>query len=129
MQVVASIESQQNVGPALIEIARALALELNPHRRQMARAGLDSSQERDWGFDSLARAELLLRTERAFSVRLPERMLREAETLRDLLPALLSARMLPSVDVTRRQPFSAGVAEPAPAEARTLTEVLNAITA
>lgn len=60
----------------------------------MARAGLDSSQERDWGFDSLARAELLLRSERAFSVRLPERMLGEAETLRDLLPALLRARML-----------------------------------
>jgi acyl carrier protein len=129
MQVVASIESQKNAGPALIEIARALALELNPHRRQIARAGLDSSQERDWGFDSLARAKLLLRTERAFSVRLPERRLGEAETLRDLLPALLSARMLPSVDVTRRQPFAEGVAEPAPAEARTLTEVLDAITA
>jgi 1-acyl-sn-glycerol-3-phosphate acyltransferase len=86
---------------------------------------LDSSLERDWGFDSLSRAELLLRIERAFSIRLPERLLGEAETLRDLLPALLGARMLPSVDVTRRQPFAEGVAEPAPAEAGTLTEVLD----
>ena len=81
--------------------------------------------ERDWGFDSLSRAELLLRIERAFSVRLPEHLLGEAETLADLLPVLAGASSLPSVDVTRRQPLAEGAAEPAPAQAKTLTEVLD----
>ena len=71
----------------LIDIARALHQELHAHS-PAARAGLDGSLDRDWGFDSRSRAELLLRVERAFSVHLPGRLLGEAETLRDVLTAL-----------------------------------------
>ncbi|MBI5909459.1 MAG: AMP-binding protein [Betaproteobacteria bacterium] len=53
--------------------------------RQAVHAALDSSLERDLGLDSLARVELVLRVERAFSVSLPERALYAAETPRDLL--------------------------------------------
>jgi len=125
MQEVPGIESREDAGIALVEIARALARELNPRRRQIVHAGLDSSLERDWGFDSLSRAELLLRVERAFSVQLPERLLGEAETLNDLLSALEGARSLPSLDVSRRRVLAEEVAEPAPANAEMLTEVLD----
>lgn len=42
----------------LLKVARDLAHELHPRRRAARRAGLDSSLDRDWGFDSLSRAEL-----------------------------------------------------------------------
>ena len=125
MEKAAGVKSPEDAGAALVEIARTLASEVNPHRRHIAYAALDSSLERDWGFDSLSRAELLLRVERAFSIRLPERLLGEAETLRDLLTALAGARTLPSMDVSRRHRVAGEAAEAAPADAETLTKVLD----
>ena len=111
---------------AVLRIARELAREIQPGRRAVERAGLDSSLDEDWGFDSLSRAELLLRIERAFATRLPERLLGEAETLRDLLDALADAKAAPFSfpDVAPRAP-AAEPAEPAPDTAATLTEVLD----
>ena len=77
---------------ALIEIARELHRELHPRSRMGERAELESSLETVWGFDSLSRAELLLRVERAFGIHLPEHLLCEAETLDDLLAALRGAK-------------------------------------
>ena len=54
-------------------------------------ARLDSQLERELGFDSLARAELLLRCEAEFGLRLPQRLLGEAETPRDFLVAIEAA--------------------------------------
>jgi len=50
--------------------------------------GLDDSIERDLGFDSLSRVELVLRIEKAFGIRLPEGLASSARTLRDLLDAI-----------------------------------------
>ena len=125
MEQAADIELREDASAALIEIAQGLAHELHPRRRTALRAGLNSSLERDWGFDSLSRAELLLRVERAFSVHLPEQLLSEAETLEDLLSALAGARRLSSFDATARHIITEKTAEPAPAEATTLTEVLD----
>jgi 1-acyl-sn-glycerol-3-phosphate acyltransferase len=125
MEQVAEIDSREDAGVALTKIAQGLAHELHPRRRTALRAGLNSSLERDWGFDSLSRAELLLRVERAFSVHLPEQLLSEAETLNDLLSALAGARRLSSFDATARRIVTEETAEPAPAEATTLTEVLD----
>ena len=110
----------------VLRIARELAREIQPGRRATERAGLDSSLDDDWGFDSLSRAELLLRIERAFATRLPERLLGEAETLRDVLDALADAKAAPFSlpDVAPRAP-AAEPAEPAPDTAATLTEVLD----
>lgn len=110
----------------LLGIARDLAHELWPGRRAAERAGLDSSLERDWGFDSLSRAELLLRVERAFATHLPERLLGEAETLRDLVDALgrAKARAAAPRDQAARAPAPAQ-SEPAPETAATVTEVLD----
>ena len=52
---------------------------------------LSSVLDRDLGFDSLGRMELLLRTERAFGVDLPADTLQRAETVADLLGAVQRA--------------------------------------
>lgn len=111
---------------ALVTIARDLARELYPGRRIVERCGLDSSLDRDWGFDSLSRAELLLRVERAFAAHLPERLLGEADTLRDLMEALThaEARTPKGLDLAARVP-AAEPAEPAPDTAATVTDVLD----
>ena len=78
------------VAKELLTITRDVAVMLHPHRRLTLRISLDSALDRDLGFDSLGRVELLLRLERAFHVRLPETLLSEAETPRDLLDAILA---------------------------------------
>jgi 1-acyl-sn-glycerol-3-phosphate acyltransferase len=110
----------------LVKLARDLAHELWPGRRAADRAGLDSSLDRDWGFDSLSRAELLLRVERAFGTHLPEQLLGEAETLRDLVNALAKAKARVAAPPERasRTPTSEP-AEPAPDTATTVTDVLD----
>ncbi|MFZ5877163.1 MAG: AMP-binding protein [Nitrospirota bacterium] len=73
----------------LIETLHALATEL--YRTPPGRAlTLDSSLEKDFGFDSLGRVELVLRLEQRFGVRLSEQVMAGAETPRDLLRAVLS---------------------------------------
>ncbi len=86
--------------------------------------GLDTSLERDLGFDSLERAELLLRLERACGVRLPSRTLVDAETPRDLVRAVQagSAQAPAATAVAAPQPVPAAGA---PTEAATLVEILE----
>src|SRR5438128_5179825 len=76
---------------ALLEVIQTVALELHPHRQSIVSTSLDSSLERELGFDSLGRVELLQRVERAFGVQLPDQLLATAETPRDLLRALTTA--------------------------------------
>lgn len=76
---------------AVLEQVRQLALELHPRRAHSLRVTLDSTLDRDLGFDSLSRVELLLRLERAFRISLPAQLLANAESPRDLWQALLSA--------------------------------------
>jgi acyl carrier protein len=111
----------------LMAVVRELAIELQPHRRTSLTVNLDSSLDRDLGFDSLGRAELLLRLERAFRVRLPDELLAEAETPRDLLDAALAARP-ERTQLTKRAPVQPiPLPEPAePVHAQSLTEALAA---
>src|SRR5207245_8675220 len=80
---------------------------------------------RDLGFDSLERAELLLRLERAFNVRLPARTLMTTETPRDLVRAVRAGSIsLPPASAVAPTP----VAKPAvaiPERAATLVDVLR----
>ena len=70
--------------------------------------GPRSSLDRDLGFDSLGRMELLLRLEAAAGVALPEDTLARAETVADLWQAVLQGR-------SRRAPAAASPARAAPA--------------
>ena len=110
---------------ALLAIVHQLAAELHP-ARAVTPPTLDSALERDLGFDSLGRVELMLRLDRAFGVSLPENALVTSETPRDLLRAVLAARAaVPSAPLPEPK-FSAPLATAEiPEHAATLIEVLE----
>jgi 1-acyl-sn-glycerol-3-phosphate acyltransferase len=109
----------------LFAIAQDLARELSLKPRFGQRDRLDLSLERDWGFDSLSRAELLLRIERAFATNFPPHLLQNAESLADILAALGTATSPQPAAVTTMPLVGGPQAEPAPDDAATVTEVLD----
>ncbi len=96
-----------NAGNVILHVVQRLAAELHPRRAAAPPVTLDSLLDRELGFDSLGRVELLARIERAFDVTLPERLLATIETPRDLLRAVQAA--------------GASRAKPAPPEAKLVT--------
>jgi 1-acyl-sn-glycerol-3-phosphate acyltransferase len=121
----ASLAATQHVIQGVLGIVDDLARELRSGQPPAGQAQLDSNLERDLGFDSLERAELLLRVEKAFAVRLPARTLATAETPRDL------ARAVQAGSSSLPQAFAAvptPVAEPGvaiPEHAATLLDVVS----
>jgi 1-acyl-sn-glycerol-3-phosphate acyltransferase len=112
----------------LLTVIRELALELHPHRREVLKAGLGASLERDFGIDSLARVELTLRIERAFAVRLPDELVTTAETPSELIHAIGSAAGGPApVETAASLPpvVSAAPEVALPEQAATLIDVLE----
>src|SRR5688572_9079906 len=71
----------------VIDIVTGLATELGTLPIH-GRAGLDDVLDRDLGFGSLERVELVLRLEKAFAVHLGDAVLAEAERCRDLVSAV-----------------------------------------
>ncbi|MBI5659457.1 MAG: AMP-binding protein [Nitrosomonadales bacterium] len=129
----------------LLATVRRLAAELHSRPDAAVPVTLDSSLERDLGFDSIGRVELLTRLEQVFGVSLPERVLSIAETPRDLLREVLAAcgsgceAAIPAPDAPQRRVMAAApaiapdtrrVEAPAwvqsePSDALTLPEVLD----
>ncbi|MCW3477218.1 AMP-binding protein [Limobrevibacterium gyesilva] len=119
-------DTTQQREAALVGLAQDLARELGLRPQAGRRAALDMALGRDWGFDSLSRAELLLRIERALAIHLPAQLLQRAETLRDVLAALeRAASATPMAGAAAPRPIVLTEAEPAPADAPTLTDVLD----
>jgi 1-acyl-sn-glycerol-3-phosphate acyltransferase len=88
------------------------------------RVALDDRLDRDLGLGSLERVELLARIEDAFGLRLPDSVLGEAETGRDLVAAVHAGGGPTLVPVpTAAAPRTGGT--PAPDSAGTLVEVLR----
>src|SRR5687767_3075691 len=108
----------------LIEIIGAMLAELRGG--PPPRVALGDTLEGDLGIDSLARAELQLRLEHAFRVRLPEEQVWEAETARDLLHAIAATSPVRAPEAAVERP-AAPAAEPVgePREAQTLIEALD----
>ena len=98
MSVAERRENGGDTGKAAATAARLLATvgevaaELHPQRTDSA-ITLDSSLDKDLGFDSLGRVEVLVRIERVFAISLPEHVFAGAETPRDLLRAVFAARL------------------------------------
>ncbi|HSP16565.1 MAG TPA: AMP-binding protein [Thermoanaerobaculia bacterium] len=78
-----------DIGSRILALTNALAVEL--HAAPPADLDLDSSIDRDFGLESLARAELLHRIEQEFGVELSDVVLTTAERPRDLVHAVLQA--------------------------------------
>jgi acyl carrier protein len=112
---------------AVLAKVRELMLELHPRRKRSLRVTLDSTLDRDLGFDSLSRVELLLRLERTFGVSLPERLVASAETPRDLWRALRTAGIAGRKDTSARFMHTAVLEEleDTPYTAGTLPEMLD----
>ncbi|MDE2606894.1 MAG: AMP-binding protein [Burkholderiales bacterium] len=123
---------------ALLALVDATLRELHADTAELPPVTLGSELDRDLGFDSLGRTELLLRIERRFGVNLPEDTLARAETVTDLLQALQRASPRAAAVAPPRLAAPPSVSEPAvagdaaeagplagsPAEAGTLLEVL-----
>jgi fatty-acyl-CoA synthase len=77
------------VDDQVLDIVTGLVTELGGGSAR--RATLDDSLDRDLGISSLERVELLLRIERAFGVRLPDSVMAEAATPKNLVTAILHA--------------------------------------
>lgn len=109
----------------LLAVVAQLVRDSRPAGGGVPTPSLDSSLERDLGIDSLARAELLLRVEREFEVRLPEGLLAEADSPRALLRAVLSGspREAAALERARVEPAAQGAI--VPGEAATLVDALD----
>jgi fatty-acyl-CoA synthase len=110
------------VDDRVLDIVAGLVRELTGGAAR--RPNLDDSLDRDLGISSLERVELLLRLDHAFGVRLPDSVMAEAVTPRDLVTALLHAAPPAGEEVpTVRQGTTPTTS--IPAEARSLVEALR----
>jgi 1-acyl-sn-glycerol-3-phosphate acyltransferase len=125
LQDVPNIDHAADREPAaqVLRIIHDLAVELHPHLKNTVSVELDSDLDRDLGLDSLGRAELIQRLDNTFKLRLPGRLIGEAETPRDLLNAML--KVAPAAGGARGVATAEPIVLPtaaAPKHARTLLE-------
>src|SRR5262249_49246758 len=80
----------------VIEIVEALLAELGAGARRPVAP--QASLDRDLGIGSLERVELLLRLEQEFGIRLPDAVMAEAGSPRDLARAIRDAGPLPRAE-------------------------------
>ncbi len=111
-------------------MVRSLYAELHRAEPGLQNVTLHSALDRDLGFDSLARVELLLRVEQQLGVHLPESTLAIAETVGDLLRSVTSAGALDEESARGLAPASVPplAARPrigVPSDATTLVQVLE----
>jgi 1-acyl-sn-glycerol-3-phosphate acyltransferase len=120
---------------AVLEVVRALYVELHHGEPEAGSLVLSSRLETDLGLDSLARVELLLRLEQRFQLHLAEPTLASSQSVADLLRAVNAARashieaapitsgdaLGPAIPQTPEGPRPIG----APTAASTLQEVLR----
>ncbi len=123
----AILKTEQSSATELLALIRTVAEELKLPPQRLRTLNLDTSFDRELGLDSLSRMEILARIEKHFGIRLPERLLAEAESPRDLLQAILAItpgvapEPLPKIDVPVTE---AAASLPVPETAQTLLEAL-----
>ena len=111
---------------ALLRLVRDLADQLRPGNDFAQTLGIDHSLERDYGLDSLSRAELLTRIESELGVSLAPAALSQAETPHDLLRAIRSPAPAPASSPSMPEPTrDDSRIEYPPATLDTLVDVLD----
>ena len=109
----------------LLQVINILVAEVQPHRPSKA-ITLDTSFEKDLGLDSLTRVELISRVEKKFKLALPEQIIAEAESARDLLRAIQGAAIpRPVLHEAGIQAEELADVKVAPDDVVTLIDVLN----
>jgi 1-acyl-sn-glycerol-3-phosphate acyltransferase len=120
------LAERDRLSDELLAIVRNLAVEVHPHLSRTIVVGLDSDLDLDLGLDSLARSELVLRLDRTFKVRLPDRVIADAATPADLLRAVEAARPQSLLETFRPPTAPAAVAAVTePVQAETLLEAFD----
>ncbi len=118
--------TSQDSAERLFGVVEKLVSELYPGSGDRSRVTAASRLDRDLAIDSLGRAELLRRIERAFDVSLPDELLGTAETVGDLLRGL--GEKAPSESAGSGATAASRVADEGastPEDAETLVEVLD----
>jgi acyl carrier protein len=109
----------------LLQVINVLVTEVQPHRLPKA-ITLDTSFEKDLGLDSLTRVELISRVEKKFKLALPEHIIAETESAKDLLRAIQGVA-IPRADlqVADIQAEELADVKATPDDSVTLIDVLN----
>ncbi|AJR06510.1 acyl-phosphate glycerol 3-phosphate acyltransferase [Photobacterium gaetbulicola] len=110
---------------SLLKLVTELAEEVNPGNVDSGTITLDSLLDQDLGLDSLARAELIQRTEQQFTITLPTQTLAEIETPRDLLNAIFNAEQHPAAIKASADKIELPSASIYPDHVETLQELLH----
>jgi non-ribosomal peptide synthetase component F len=125
-------EDGKAAADVLLQVVSTLYAELHHGPPDSGVVNLDSELERDLGFDSLARVELLSRAGQQFGVHLPEALLGSMQTIADLLRMIQSAAAAcnrpgpPAATASLAEPIRSPRPAPGtPANALTLVEVLE----
>ncbi len=115
------------IAARVVGIVRDLAVELRPRRGRAPRVDLDSDLDWDVGLDSLGRAELLLRLDREFKVRLPDSLIGDARCPADLLESVLAAS--PTVPPPPTEAPGPGALPPQAVEPRAAATLIDVLAA
>ncbi|MGF1868861.1 AMP-binding protein [Photobacterium indicum] len=117
----------EQIAQSVLNVIKELVKELRQGQELPEPIQLDCDFDRDLGFDSLARAELIQRIEQQFKVNLPDQTLAVIETPRDLLRELLNAESQGTALVSEQiiRQIKLGVVESVPEHMETLQQVLD----
>jgi 1-acyl-sn-glycerol-3-phosphate acyltransferase len=128
-KAVVEAEALGTVRQLLVELGNSRGLE------ELGARGARAHLERELGLGSLERVELMLRLGNTCGVRLPDHVVAEADTVQDLIEAIL--RENPSAEGTAATPIAPSISQPATRQvnrpdleeqirkAETLTEIIR----
>ncbi|MCP3666601.1 MAG: AMP-binding protein [Gammaproteobacteria bacterium] len=116
----------ERINEPLLTLVCQVAEELHPGLLKGFQPSLDSALDKDLGFDSLGRMELLSRVEQHFNIKLSDKVFITAETSGDLTAAILKASKSTS-KFTSESRFTHKPVDKitTPDRAETLVDVLN----
>ena len=118
---------QKEVSPQrLLALVAEMAEEIHPGQNLASLVSLEKSLERELGFDSLSRMELLQRVEHEFGITLSERALTQSDTPAEILAEFGDGNSGPSSpDIHDLKLSDQSEADAAPAELKTLNAILK----